>query len=128
MREMIELIFTAENIRMLVILAAGFAGFVWQNAKTEKKFAAMDAKFEAKFAAMEAKFEAKFAAMDAKFDRKFAEIDAKFYELRYNDFAHLTTAFKSLTFVLKENQVITEEQQRFIDSALQPQGQTPGQM
>jgi Skp family chaperone for outer membrane proteins len=117
MKEMIELIFSAENIRMLVILAAGFAGFVWQNTKTEKKLSAMDAKFEAKF-----------AAMDAKIDRKFAEIDAKFYELRYNDFAHLTTAFKSLTFVLKENQVITEEQQSFIDSALQPHGQTPGQV
>jgi hypothetical protein len=102
MKEIVELILSAENIRMMVLLAAGFAGFVWQNAKTEKKFSAMEAKFEAKFSAMDAK------------------IDAKFYELRYNDLAHLTTAFKSLTFVLKENRTITEEQQQFIDAALQP--------
>jgi hypothetical protein len=100
MVEVFKMLFNARNIRMLVIMAVIISGFIWMNGQMDAKFAAMDAKFEAKFAAMDAKFE------------------AKFNELKYNDFAHLTNAFKALTFVLRENNTITAEQQAYIDSTL----------
>ncbi|MDR1786769.1 MAG: hypothetical protein LBR23_09975 [Spirochaetaceae bacterium] len=104
MKKLIELIFNAENIRMVVILAVVVSGFAWQDAKINQRFAAQDAKMNERFAAQ----------------------DAKLDGLRYNDFAHLTgdfdrltNAFKALTFVLRQNNTITGEQQVYIDSTLQ---------
>ncbi|MDR1787629.1 MAG: hypothetical protein LBR16_04180 [Treponema sp.] len=117
------------------------ARFVEMEAKFGARFAAIEARFAAideKFVAMEARFAAmdeKFVAMEARFDGKLmslekaigitidekinAALSAFYVKLKDNDFAHMNNAFRSLTFVLQQNEVISREQKTYIDSALE---------
>ncbi|MDR1785821.1 MAG: hypothetical protein LBR23_05070 [Spirochaetaceae bacterium] len=128
MENLVTLIFNAENIRMIIILAVGLSEFIWLKSRMDVKFAEVDVKFaetnakmDVKFAEMDAKIEKRFAEVDEKFaavDVKFAETNAKIENLRNNDFLHLANGIKALTHVLKENKTITEDQKTYIDSHL----------
>jgi len=44
------------------------------------------------------------------------KMESSIKDLKYNDFAHLMNAFVALTYVLKKNGLLSEEDKEYIDS------------
>ena len=95
--ETVNLIFNAENVRMLVILAFGFCGYIF--IKSQMK----DMKYSL------------LKAMDEKMD---AKLNAFHAQLKANDFAHLNNTIEALTFTLEKNGFLKREDKEYIDGRL----------
>jgi len=95
--ETVNLIFNAENVRMLVILAFGFCGYML--IKSQMK----DIKYFL------------LNAMDEKMD---AKLNAFHAQLKANDFAHLNNTIEALTFTLEKNGFLKREDKEYIDGRL----------
>jgi len=91
--ETVNLIFNAENVRMLVILAFGFCGYIF--IKSQMK----DMKYSL------------LKAMDEK-------LNAFHAQLKANDFAHLNNTIEALTFTLEKNGFLKREDKEYIDGRL----------
>ena len=87
------MIFNAENVRMLVILAFGFCGYIF--IKSQMK----DMKYSL------------LKAMDEK-------LNAFHAQLKANDFAHLNNTIEALTFTLEKNGFLKREDKEYIDGRL----------
>jgi len=88
-----DLIFNADNLRMLVILAFGYCGYLHikgQIKGTEHKFEKI-------------------------IDEKLLAFHA---QLKANDFAHLNATIEALTFILEKNGFLKIEDKQYIDSRL----------
>jgi hypothetical protein len=92
-----DMIFNAENVRMLVILAFGLCGYMLLKGQMRD---------------MEASLEKK---IDAKIDEKLAAFHA---QLKANDFAHLNNTIEALTFTLEKNGFLKREDKEYIDGRL----------
>jgi chaperonin cofactor prefoldin len=96
------------------------------------KFEAIDGRFDnfnsilnVKFEAIDMRFEAidrRFEAIDRRFESFEVAIDRKFddfyVKLKTNDFAHLSAAIEALAYVLKKNDLIDSDDNKFIESKL----------
>jgi len=133
MEKMMELLANSENVRMLVILAVGFCGYLKLNMSFERKFYALDKRLDNKIDALNSRIDAldsRIDALDKKIDgvessllRAIDEkIDTKlsaFYaQLKANDFAHLNNTIEALTFTLEKNNFLKREDKEYIDSRL----------
>jgi len=89
--EVVNLIFSAENIRTIVLLLGILYGVLYLDRKFEKK-------------------------LDEKLDTRFSTFHK---QLKENDFAHLEKTIKALTFMLEKNKFLTVEDKNFVDSHLE---------
>jgi len=112
MEKMMELLANSENVRMLVILAAGFCGYLKLNMSFERKFYALDKRLDKKIDGVESSL---LKAMDEKIDTK---LSAFYAQLKANDFAHLNNTIEALTFTLEKNNFLKREDKEYIDSRL----------
>ena len=102
--ETVNLIFNAENVRMLVILAFGFCGYMLIKSQMKDINYKID-KVESSL----------LKAMDEKID---AKLNAFHAQLKANDFAHLNNTIEALTFTLEKNGFLKREDKEYIDGRL----------
>ncbi|MDR2554492.1 MAG: hypothetical protein LBC64_03595 [Fibromonadaceae bacterium] len=80
MEKMVELLVNADNVRMLVVIAVGFCGYVRLNMSFDRKFYALDKKIDDRFGFLDKKIDDKFGFLDKKIDGKFGFLDKKIDE------------------------------------------------
>jgi len=102
--ETVNLIFNAENIRMLVILAFGFCGYMFIKSQMKDMSHKIDGVESSLLKAMDEKMDAKLNAFHA--------------QLKANDFAHLNNTIEALTFTLEKNGFLKREDKEYIDGRL----------
>jgi hypothetical protein len=103
MEKFLKMIFSTENIRLAVILAAIVCSGVWLNSKMEQRFAAVDREFVQ-------------VRQEVRGDMASLRQDVR--EIKINDLAHLNAAIEALTFTLMKNGTLTPEDKNYIDSRL----------
>jgi hypothetical protein len=106
--EIVNLIFSGENMRTVIILMAIFFSFKLSEMKLEKKI-------------YELKDDLKKDMGDLKkdIDKNIDERFTAFHTLlKDNDFAHLNRTVKALTFTLEKNEILDPEDKKYIDSHL----------
>jgi hypothetical protein len=115
MESVANLVFSAENVRMLVLLVFGFCGYVLLKTSFEKKIDG----FEKKIDGFEKKIDGVESSLLKAIDEKFDEKIAKFYaQLKANDFKHLNDTIEALTFTLEKNGYLKREDKEYIDGRL----------
>jgi hypothetical protein len=102
--ETVNLIFNAENVRMLVILAFGFCGYMLIKSQMKDMNYKIDRVESSLLKAMDEKIDAKLNAFHA--------------QLKANDFAHLNNTIEALTFTLEKNGFLKREDKEYIDGRL----------
>jgi len=108
MESIVDIVFNAENIRMLVLLAFGFCGYVMLKTSLEKKIDGLDRKIDGVESSL-------LKAMD----KKIAAANQSLYaQLKANDFKHLNDTIEALTFILEKNKFLTIEDKEYIDGRL----------
>jgi len=108
MESIVDIVFNAENIRMLVLLAFGFCGYVTLKTSLEKRIGGVEASFNKRMDGLESSL---LKAMDDKI--------ANFHiQLKANDFKHLNDTIEALTFILEKNKFLTIEDKEYIDGRL----------
>ena len=100
----VNLIFNAENVRMLVILAFGFCGYMLIKSQMKDMNYKIDRVESSLLKAMDEKIDAKLNAFHA--------------QLKANDFAHLNNTIEALTFTLEKNGFLKREDKEYIDGRL----------
>jgi len=81
MERILNLIFSSDNVRMLVILAVVSSGYVLINSKMDR---------------ME-------SSLNKRIDSVESTLNRRMDELKYNDIAHLNGAMEALTYALEKN-------------------------
>lgn len=114
--EIVNLIFSAENIRTIVLLFGVLYGVLYLDRKFEKKFDEQEKKLDGKFGEFENRFSDFEKRMNETLDARFTAFHK---QLKENDFAHLENTIKALTFMLEKNKFLTVEDKGFIDSHLE---------
>jgi len=89
MESVLNMIFSAENIRMLVLLAFGYVCLTRFRVSIEKRIDGVE-----------------------------ASLNKQIYELKHNDIAHLNSSIEALTYALEKNGSLKKEDKDFIDSRL----------
>jgi hypothetical protein len=119
MESVLALIFSAENMRMLVLLVFGFSCFVWLKMSFEKRIGGVE------FSLNNQIYELRhndLAAIGKRIDdlkhNDLAAISKRIDDLKYNDFAHLNNTIEALTFTLEKNGYLKREDKEYIDSRL----------
>jgi len=103
--DIINLIFSGENIRTLIVIVAMLYLLKSQELKTEKRFNEIENRFSDFEKRMNENLDARFSAFHK--------------QLKENDFAHLEKTIKALTYMLEKNKFLTVEDKGFIDSHLE---------
>ena len=99
MESILNLMFNAENVRMLVLLAFGCCGYVLINRKMDR----LDYKID---------------GVELSLNRRIDGVEASIKELKYNDFAHLNSTIEALTYALEKNGSLKQEDKAYVDSRL----------
>jgi len=104
MDSVLGIIFNADNVRMLVLLAVGFCGYVLMKGQMKD---------------MQHYLEKKIDGVESSIDRKIDEKLLAFHAmLKANDFAHLNQTIEALTFTLEKNGFLKREDKQYIDTRL----------
>jgi hypothetical protein len=111
MESVIGIIFSAENVRLLVMLAVGFCGYVLLKGQMKD----MERSMEKKMDGLEKRIDGVDASIGQKIDDKLTAFHA---QLKANDFAHLNSTIEALTFTLEKNGFLKREDKEYIDSRL----------
>jgi len=88
MERILNLIFTAENIRMLVLLAFGFSGYALINGKMER--------------------------MEYSMNKRIDSVEASIKEQN----THLNNSIEALTYALEKNGSLEKSDKEYVDSRL----------
>jgi hypothetical protein len=116
MDSILNQIVNAENVRTLMLLVFGFGCFVWLKTSIEKKLGSIDKRIDG----LDHKIDMVEASLNKKIDDLRAELKGEIKELKYNDFAHLSSAFEALTFTLEKNGSMSKEDKDYIIGRLAP--------
>jgi len=103
MERVLNLIFSADNVRMLVLLVFGFSGFVLMNSKMDR---------------MESSINRRIDNVEFSLNKRIDVVEASIKELKYNDFAHLNNTIEALTYALEKNGSLKKEDKEYINSRL----------
>ncbi|MDR2582587.1 MAG: hypothetical protein LBC75_03810 [Fibromonadaceae bacterium] len=96
MERILNLVFTADNVRMLVMLAFVCCGYVLISKQID------DLRHN------------DLAAINKRIDN----VESSIKELKYNDLAHLNNTIEALTFTLEKNGFLKHEDKEYINSRL----------
>jgi tetrahydromethanopterin S-methyltransferase subunit G len=147
MESVLALIFSAENMRMLVLLVFGFSCFVWLKMSFEKSIGELRyndlAVIGKRIDSVEKRIDGVEFSLGKRIDSVEKHIDGvefslgkridsvekhidgvelslgkRIDDLKYNDFAHLNNTIEALTFTLEKNGYLKREDKEYIDSRL----------
>jgi len=110
MESILNLIFNAENVRMLVLLAFGCCGYALINRKMDR----LDYKIDG----VELSLNRRIDGVEASLNRRIDSVESSIKELKYNDFAHLNSTIEALTYALEKNGSLKQEDKAYVDSRL----------
>ncbi|MDR2595547.1 MAG: hypothetical protein LBC87_12325 [Fibromonadaceae bacterium] len=107
MESVLNLVVNAENVRMLVIVAIAYVGYMRLNSKMDRRE----------------------HSLDKRIDGVEVFLNSRIDELRYNDLAainkridelksHLTSTIEALTYALEKNGSMKREDKEYVDSRL----------
>jgi len=110
MESILNLVVNAENVRIALLAVLGFCGYVLMSRRMDR---------------MEYSLSKRIDAVDRRIDNVEFSLNKKIDDLKYNDFAHLssgigalTNTIKALTFTLEKNGSLTKEDKEYIDTHL----------
>jgi hypothetical protein len=119
MESIVDIVFNAENIRMLVLLAFGFCGYVMLKTSLEKKIDCLDRKIDGVDTSLNHKIDCLESSLLKAMDEKIAVANQSLYaQLKANDFKHLNDTIEALTFILEKNKFLAIEDKEYIDGRL----------
>jgi len=95
MEKLFKMIFTTDNLRLVVLLVAMACGFVWLRSDMRVEIASVR--------------------------EEIASVREDVRELKTNDIAHLYSAIEALTFTLMKNGTLTPADKEYIDGRLRPE-------
>jgi len=104
MESIVELLFNAENVRMLLLMVFGFACYVLIKSQMKGLEYSLNKRIDDVEVSL-------LKAMDEK-------INAFHSHLKANDFAHLNNTIEALTFTLEKNKFLEKEDKEYIDRRL----------
>jgi len=107
MERILNLVFTAENVRMLVLLAFGFSGYALINSKMDR----MEYSLNRRIDNVE-------ISLNKRIDDVEASLSKQMYELKHNDIAHLNNSMEALTYALEKNGSLKKSDKEYVDSRL----------
>jgi len=132
MESALNIILSTENVRTLAIIVSVLCGAVWIKISIRE----FEHRIESTVKESEHKTEASFkdiklndlASIHKRIDEVEISLNKRIDELKYNDFAHLSSdfanlrsdfanlmnAFVALTYVLKKNGLLSEEDREFV--------------
>jgi len=100
MERILNLVFTADNVRMLVMLAFVCCGYVLLSKQID------DLRHN------------DLAAINKRIDNVEVSLNKRIDELKYNDLAHLNNTIEALTYALEKNGSLKKEDKEYVDSRL----------
>jgi len=121
MEKLFKLIFTSENLRLVVLLVAMTCGFVWLNGKMDDRIDEVREELRQEIDVLRQEIAALRDELKQEIDELKREIDELRGEVRSiktNDIAHLYGAIEALTFTMSKNGLLTAEDKAYIDSRL----------
>jgi len=125
MESILSTIFSTENVRTLATLVSIFSCFVWLKTSLEKKIGGVEASIKSELVATNKRIDGVETSvnelritLNGKIDELRGTMDNRINELKYNDFAHLSSAFEALTYVLEKNGSMKKEDKEYVDSRL----------
>jgi hypothetical protein len=130
MESVLALIYSAENMRMLVLLVFGFSCFVWLKMSFEKRIGGVEVSLGNRIddlkhndlAAIGKRIDDMkhndLAAISKRIDDVEFSLGKRIDDMKYNDFAHLNNTIEALTFTLEKNGYLKREDKEYIDSRL----------
>ena len=133
MESIVGLVFSGENLRLLVLVALAYAGYV----RLMGQIKDLDARLTGQIKDLDRSVEKKIDALDHKIDgveislnKRIDEVESSLSkqidekllafhtQLKANDFAHLNSTIEALTFTLEKNGFLKREDKEYIDSRL----------
>jgi hypothetical protein len=122
MDSVLGIVFSAENVRLLVMLAVGFCGYVLMKGQMKDMERSIDKRMdglEKRMDGLESGLEKRMEGFESSLEKKMDAKLAAFHELlKSNDFAHLNSTIEALTFTLEKNGFLKREDKEYIDSRL----------
>jgi len=122
MESILNLIFNAENGRMLVELAFIICFSVWLKTSFDKKIGNVEASLNKRIDGVEGSIkELKYndlAAIHRRIDDVESSLSRRIDDLKHNDFAHLNNTIEALTYALEKNGSLKKEDKEYVDSRL----------
>jgi hypothetical protein len=101
MESVLEILFSAENIRMLVLLVFGFSGYVLIKGQMKGLEYSLDKKIDGVEASLNKKIDSVEKSLLKAMDEK---VDAFHNQLKSNDFKHINDTIEALTFTIHRRQ------------------------
>jgi len=114
MMDILSLIFNAENVRLILLAVLGYCGYVQINRRMDR----MEYSLNKRIDELRMDTAAQINELKITTTAQISELNSRINELKYNDFAHLSSAFEVLTYVLEKNGSIKEDDKKFVDSRL----------
>ncbi|MCL2102093.1 MAG: hypothetical protein FWH22_10330 [Fibromonadales bacterium] len=130
MESVFGLIFSAENIRMLVLLVFGFSCFIWLKTIFEKRIDGVEISLNKRIDGVETSLNKRIDGVESSLNKKIDAVESSLLRaidekinafhslLKYNDFAHLNNTIEALTFTLEKNGFLKREDKEYIDGRL----------
>jgi hypothetical protein len=126
MEGVLGIVFNAENVRMLVLLAFGFCAYVLMKGQMKDLEASLNKRIDGVEASLNKRIDGVDASLNKRIDSLENSIGAKIDErlvafhalLKANDFAHLNSTIEALTFTLEKNGFLKREDKEYIDGRL----------
>jgi hypothetical protein len=127
MESVINLIFSAENIRMLVLLVFGFCGYVLIKSQMRgleyslgKRIDCVDHKIDCVETSLNRRIDCVEASLLKAMDEKIASSkDSLYNQLKATDFRHLNDTIEALAFTLEKNKYLSEKDLNYISGRLE---------
>jgi hypothetical protein len=118
--DVINAIINAENLKVLVLIVAAVAGFIWVEkritASLHKELNGLGIELRGEMKELAAELRGEMNALELRVDERFTAFHKT---LKENDFAHLNETIKALTFTLQKNGILEPEDKKFVDSHLE---------
>jgi len=128
MESILNLIFNAENVRMLALLAFGCSGYVLINRKMDRldyKIDRVELSLNRRIDGVESSIKSDLVVINGRIDgveaslnRRIDSVEVSIKELKHNDFAHLNSTIEALTYALEKNGSLKQEDKAYVDSRL----------
>jgi len=121
METVLNMVVDPDNVRMLLMVVLGWSGFVLMKSQMKELGHSLNKRIDGVEASLSKRIDGldcKIDGVEASLSKRIDELDRKIYDLKHNDFAHLSSAFKAFTYVLEKNGSLKKEDKEFVDSQL----------
>ena len=129
MESILNLIANAEKFQLPLLVVLGFCGFVLMSRRMDRMEYSLNkqiddlrhtdlAAIHKRIDGVESSLSKRIDDVESSLNKRIDGVEASIKELKSNDLAHLNNAIEALTFTLKKNGSITDEDKEFVDTRL----------